>query len=318
VTTALARAIAAQPEHLAAMLALDLGPGAEAVAAAQRIWLIGTGTSQHAAELGTLYFRRAGREAGWLSSAAFARSGPSLGSRDVAIVISHTAETSFARAARARVQDSPAGLVTITGRSRGWPEAIETVPAEESETYTTSYTSVLVVLARLSGGADPVALARLPDLACETVAAADEVPVPARCLVIAGAGPAAITAREGALKLREAARVLSEGYEAEYLLHGGAVPLTSQDRLLLLSPESDPDGLTEGLGQAAEAEGVPVSRIDGVAEDDPLLAQIPLTIRLQALAERTARARGQDPDVVITGAWAEQGLWAVGAPREND
>src|SRR3712207_7174955 len=34
-----------------------------------------------------------------------------------------------------------------------------------------------------------------------------------------------VTAREGALKLREAARRLAEGFDAEYLLHGSAVPL---------------------------------------------------------------------------------------------
>lgn len=320
-SSALARTIAAQPEHLERMLELDLTASIAQLEPAHRIWLVGTGTSQHAAELGALMLQASGRQASWMSSAAFVRQGPPLSAEDAVIVISHTAETSFARAARERVLASAATLITITGQARGWPEAIETVPAEESETYTASYTSVLCLLARLSQQLAPVPgldreLATLPDSARSALSpvAADEVPTPARALVIAGCGPAGVTAREGALKLREAARVLSEGYEAEYLLHGGAVPLSGDDRLLLLAPERDPDGLLAGLGRAAEASGVPVSAIRGPESRSSILAQIPLTIRLQSLAERTAQARGEDPDVVIVGAWAAAGLWAAGAP----
>ncbi len=45
-----------------------------------------------------------------------------------------------------------------------------------------------------------------------------------------------------------------------------------------------------------------------------LLAQIPMTVRLQLLALRFARMRGQDADVAITGAWAEPSIWRIG-PR---
>ena len=56
-----------------------------------------------------------------------------------------------------------------------------------------------------------------------------------RDLVIAGAGPAAFTAREGALKLREGARVPAVGHDIEFLLHGSAVPLDRRDALAELS-----------------------------------------------------------------------------------
>jgi glucosamine--fructose-6-phosphate aminotransferase (isomerizing) len=46
----------------------------------------------------------------------------------------------------------------------------------------------------------------------------------------------------------------------------------------------------------------------------PVLAQIPLTIRVQALASRLADERGTDPDTVITGPWRDDGLWDLGAP----
>jgi glucosamine--fructose-6-phosphate aminotransferase (isomerizing) len=46
----------------------------------------------------------------------------------------------------------------------------------------------------------------------------------------------------------------------------------------------------------------------------PLLAQIPMTVRLQLLAERFARLRRQDPDVAITGEWDAPALWQMGTP----
>jgi glucosamine--fructose-6-phosphate aminotransferase (isomerizing) len=47
------------------------------------------------------------------------------------------------------------------------------------------------------------------------------------------------------------------------------------------------------------------------------MAQIPITVRLQLLAERFARLRGQDPDTVIVGAWADAALWRLGATRSG-
>jgi glutamine---fructose-6-phosphate transaminase (isomerizing) len=46
----------------------------------------------------------------------------------------------------------------------------------------------------------------------------------------------------------------------------------------------------------------------------PVLAQLPLTVRLQKLASDLADARGVDPDKVIRGGWADEELWRAGAP----
>ena len=116
------------------------------------------------------------------------------------------------------------------------------------------------------------------------------------------AGRGAFTAREAALKIREGARMLAEGFDAERFLHGNAVPFTAADGVLLLQPEADQDGLTAAVGEAAARERIPVSMVslpdDGLS---PLLAQLPMTVHLQLMAERFARLRGQDPDTVITG-----------------
>jgi glutamine---fructose-6-phosphate transaminase (isomerizing) len=142
----------------------------------------------------------------------------------------------------------------------------------------------------------------------------DGMPEPGRLLVLTGSGPGAVTAREGALKLREAARLAAEGYDAELLLHGSAVPLTGDDALIVLGSGRDHDEFLGQLANAARREGLAVCELDQPQPADDLMAQIPLTARLQLLALRRAEAGGHDPDVVITGAWEDEKLWATGAP----
>ena len=136
---------------------------------------------------------------------------------------------------------------------------------------------------------------------------------PERLLVLTGEGSAAVTAREGALKVREAARFPAEGYDVEYLLHGHAVPLNASDHLVTLTPP-DTQGLTAGVETAARAVGIAVTRILEPADLPSPLEQIPLTVRLQLLALRFALERGQDPDVAIEGPWDDPDLWAIGSP----
>src|SRR5205807_508295 len=115
-----------------------------------------------------------------------------------------------------RARQSGVPLVAVTGRGAGWPGALETVEREQAETYTVSYTGAIVVLARLAAelGATTVGV-ELDGLAARVrVAISDpgieDIAEPERVLIYAGAGPSAVTAREAAIKVREAARVLSE------------------------------------------------------------------------------------------------------------
>jgi glutamine---fructose-6-phosphate transaminase (isomerizing) len=327
--TELERAIRAQPEELRRLAGLELPPHAGRLAAGERLWLVGTGTSLHAAELGAAMMARAGVDARFASSIEFAKRSP-LRAGDGVIVISHTGETAYARTARERALDLGAETLSLTAMGVGWPEAIEVMEKERSETYTRSYTGALAVLALIAGelgaeGLGPEAVVGAAG-AAEAVLAdpgIDGVPEPERLLVLAAApGPATVTAREGALKLREAARLAAEGYDAEYLLHGSAVPLDERDAIVLVG--RDEDGLLEGLAKAAEAEGIAVGRLgEGAvsaespeaAPPDELMSQIPLTVRLQLLALHRARHGGYDPDTVITGAWAADALWSAGAPE---
>jgi glucosamine--fructose-6-phosphate aminotransferase (isomerizing) len=330
--TAMHRMIRAQADALDRIAGLDLTAPAAILAAARRVILVGTGTSQHAAELGAMMLERAGADARWSAAATWARwsTGPKHG--DVLLVITHTGQTGYAAQARAEALARGVPVVSITGTGAGWPEAITTVAPEESETYTVSYTAALAVLARLAhlvarAGEDFPAGARADGSEGDVLQAAAEirvaysapatqdVPVPARSLGIVGCGPWGVTAREAALKMREGARMLAEGFDAERFLHGNAVPFSAADGILLLQPEADQDGLTAAVGEASTRAGIPVSVVSlpdsGLS---PLLAQLPMTVHLQLLAERFAGLRGQDPDTVINGAWAVPSLWQIGMP----
>jgi glucosamine--fructose-6-phosphate aminotransferase (isomerizing) len=321
--SALAETIAIQGRVLRHVLDLDLAPSVATLEGVERIWLVGTGTSEHAACLGAAMLATAGIDARAASAASFVAAGREPSPEDALVVISHTTETAFARRIREDALAAGTRLVTITGEGKGWPEAIEAAPGERSETYTASYLAALLALARLTvalgseewNAAD---LAALPGLV--EGAGAEPLPVeepPRRLTVLFGAGPAALTAREGALKLREASRVLAEGFESEYLLHGSAVPLTSEDQLIALDPAGDPSGLTAALADAAEREGIPVARVAPPADLPPLLAQLPLTVHFQALACRWADRQDLDPDRVILGAWADPSLWTLGVESDN-
>jgi glucosamine--fructose-6-phosphate aminotransferase (isomerizing) len=167
-------------------------------------------------------------------------------------------------------------------------------------------------------GADsltPDALGLVPESVRDAIAASgtEEIPLPQRSVQLIGAGQGAITAREGALKIREAARMLAEGHDVEFFLHGSAVPIGGQDQIVALT-HGDDDGLVRAVATAATSEGIGVSLVDEPASLPPLLAQIPMTVRLQLLAARFAAEREQNPDVVITGKWGDPGLWSIGAP----
>jgi glutamine---fructose-6-phosphate transaminase (isomerizing) len=317
--------IAAQPATLRAVAGLDVNAAVQCLRPARRVYIVGTGTSHHAAQLGAYLLRGGGLDAQAVPSSEFARWRPALAGGDGVVVISHTGETAYALAARAQALKAGVPLVTITGPQSVWPEAIETPIREQSETYTVSYTAALAVLGLLAHalagtqtGAEALELAA--GAAQDTIAAPGiaEIQVPERALALVGPGIWGVTAREGALKIRESAQILAEGFDSELLLHGAAVPYGAKDTLLALAPEADADGLTAGLLTAAAREGMKTHELSTAATDGSaaavFLAQIPATVRLQLLAAQLTEARGTDPDHAITGAWATPELWSAGVP----
>ena len=331
--TALHRMIRAQADALDRIAGLDLAAPAAILAAARRVILVGTGTSQHAAELGVMMLERAGLDARWFPASTWVRwsTGPRPG--DALVVITHTGQTGYAARARADAlasrgargldhRDRP-GLAGGhhdggAGGIRDLHGELHRGPGRAGPAGPPGGRARRGAPAGRPGRTAPpgdILQAAAQIRVAYSAPATEHVPVPARSLGIVGCGPWGITAREAALKIREGARMLAEGFDAERFLHGNAVPFTAADGVLLLQPEADQDGLTAAVGEAAAREGIPVSMLtipdDGLS---PLLAQLPMTVHLQLLAERFARLRGQDPDTVITGAWADPDLWQIGMP----
>jgi glutamine---fructose-6-phosphate transaminase (isomerizing) len=318
--TQLRAMIETQPAVLRAVSELDVTVPAKTVWRGRRVTLVGTGTSFHAAELGAYLFRTGGVDATAVPSAELARWRPELDSADAVILISHTGSTAYALAVREAARKSGAALVAITGQNSGWAEAITTPTNERSETYTASYTAALGVLGLLGHalagtGTGPASLRQAATEIERHIDTPDAVDVPDRALAIVGPGPWSITAREGALKVRESARVLAEGFDPERLLHGAAVPYGPGDTVVGLQPEADEDGLTSGVIAAAADEGAAVHVLESADPvRHPFVAQLAATVRLQLLAARLADLRGTDPDHAITGAWERDELWAAGSP----
>ena len=300
-------------------LAAQVHEAAEGLHRVHRIWLVGTGASLHAAGLGAAMLGEAGRAAQAVSSMHFVEWAPVVGPQDGVLVISHSGATSYALSARSQAFNAGLAVFTITRQGSGLPRAIEPIAKEPSQTASVSYTAAVLALAMLAGelGAEayePAHLAEVPGAVHEALAAPQlEVIEPQRLLVFTGSGPASVTARAAALTFREATRTPAEGFDVESLLHGNAVPLDARDNLVALTTP-DPGGLVDAVATAAATAGVPTTRIWEPSPLSPVLAQIPLTVRLQLAASTLAAGRGQDPDTVITGPWRSESLWRIGAP----
>jgi glucosamine--fructose-6-phosphate aminotransferase (isomerizing) len=230
------------------------------IAGYDRLFLVGIGTSWHAA-LGGAEFMRVyggGLPAIVMHSFDFVEYGPALTARDCVVVISHTARKSYSVSALERVRATDALPVLLTGQGgdekHPWVrDAIITTPQEQSATYTFSYTAALTALALLAerigfhrAGLSslsstfftddlPAALAGSLTAESEIEALAREQ-LRSRRIWLTGGGPSAITAQEVALKIKEAAYLMAEGIPTEQLFHGPFQCADPQDLFVLIAP----------------------------------------------------------------------------------
>jgi glutamine---fructose-6-phosphate transaminase (isomerizing) len=287
----------------AAALAGILADEAPVFAAAERlrfrqVLAIGTGTSWHAASQAAILLRAAGRRAWAAQSADAAVDGPLPGEDGALLVFTHTGAKRYSAQAAERARAGGAEIVQISGA--GVPGAdLVTVAQEISSAYTASHLGALLRAAQLARalGADLPGLDEVPavvDDAWHNPGGHLASP-PARLIEFIGGGINQWTAAEGALKIREAAYVASEGLAVEQFLHGPSVALGPDDRLVCLDGGGAWSArLAEVAGAAQEAE-VPVTRIadDRLGE---LLSIFPLTVAVQRIALEAAETLGTDPD----------------------
>jgi glucosamine--fructose-6-phosphate aminotransferase (isomerizing) len=172
------------------------------------------------------------------------------------------------------------------------------VERERSSAYTASHLGAMLRLAQLARalGADLGDLEGVPDAVADALdAPGPGVAPPARLLELTGAGPNQWTAAEGALKVRETARVAAEGLAVEQLLHGPAVALGGDDALVCLDGGGPLADRVEAVAGLAEAGGVRVYRVTAPDLGEPL-SVFPLTAAVQRIALECAEALGTDPD----------------------
>jgi glutamine---fructose-6-phosphate transaminase (isomerizing) len=302
------QAVDAQPAELTRLLA---DPGEVEVVAerirGRRIFVVGTGTSFHAANQGAYLLRLAGADALAVAAADSVLWGPAPTRRDTLLVLSHRGTKRYTSQALARARAEGAVAFSIGGIGSG--ADIETVAQERSGTFTVSHLAALMRVAQLARalGAE-LDLEAVPDAVAAFVSGPSPgVELPVRGLDFVGAGPNQWTAAEGALKVREAAHVFTSAYAVEQLLHGPGFALEERDALVCLDGGGPGRERLAELSAAIESRGARVYRFATTALAEQL-SIFPLTAIVQRIALDFALLLGTDPDDVAPPVWKSMEL----------
>jgi glutamine---fructose-6-phosphate transaminase (isomerizing) len=266
----------------------------------RRVLAIGTGTSWHAASQAAALLRAAGLDASAAQSADAAVAGPLPGAGGALLTFTHTGAKRYTAVAAERARARGAEVIQISGTGVAGADLV-TVQQETSSAYTASHLGALLRAAQLARalGADLGGLSEVPAAVDDAYRTTGDdyqpAPPPSRLIEFIGGGINQWTAAEGALKIREAAYVASEGLSAEQFLHGPSVALGENDRLVCLDGGGTWSARIAELAQAATESGVPVTRVarDGLGE---LLSIFPLTVAVQRIALEAAETLGINPD----------------------
>ncbi|MDE2785830.1 MAG: SIS domain-containing protein [Chloroflexota bacterium] len=324
-------AIVGQPEAIRTVIATQSEHCAEVAAVLstkRRIYVVGIGTSWHAALVGASIMDGE-PEAFACNSFEFCVAPPRVTADDAVIVISHRGTKRSSYDALDVANSLGAYTVAITSTDPGprilvADAGIRTVEQEKSAAFTVSYTTALTVLALLNLGIagrldDPGnGLDAFPGQIAGILAQDDDVRAVVadhhsrRRFISAGWGANRANAYEVALKIKETSRADCEGFQIEQLLHGPFCSLDSQCLLTLIAPAGEDRGRSVDLAQAARELGTPVWAPTNRHDDDladagavtfPLpecpsyLMPIASVVPLQLFTYHLALARGTHPDL---------------------
>lgn len=324
-------AIVGQPDAIRSVICAQKERCAEVAAELsrkRRIYVVGIGTSWHAALVGASIMD-AGPEAFACNSFEFCVSPPRVTSDDAVVVISHRGTKRSSYDALDVANSLGAYTVAITSTDPGprilaADAGIRTVEQEKSAAFTISYTTALTALAMLNLGMagrldDPTnGLNAFPGQIDGILGAEEDIRElvadhhPRRRFISAGWGPNRANAYEVALKIKETSRTDCEGFQTEHLLHGPFCSIDSDCMLTLIAPAGEDRGRSVDLAQAARELGTPVWALtnrpdDGLADAGaitfplpdcpPYLMPIASVVPLQLFTYHLALARGTHPDL---------------------
>jgi glucosamine--fructose-6-phosphate aminotransferase (isomerizing) len=132
-----------------------------------------------------------------------------------------------------------------------------------------------------------------------------------RRIWLAGSGPAGVTAMEVALKIKEAAYLMAEGFSTEMMLHGPFQCVDPSDLMVLVAPEGPGQARTLDLAKETKEIGLDLIVVsDGSSPEIEALADAVVTVPriadpfsalttlvpLHHFAYWLAIARGTNPD----------------------
>lgn len=332
-------AMQAQPAAVAEVLS-GARAALEALAALVSVrgclFLVGSGTSLHAAKVAEYWLRGGPQVTVAMPALDFALYPPCLTPQDTVLVVSHRGAGTYSRAALrlARAAGCRTALVTGRGGAAGPDTAdvlVETVAQEVSSAHTVSYVAALAALAQLvlqvarrQGWTPPFAPADLAEgvpaalraaLGLEReVGAWAAAHAPGGRVWIAGGGPGGVTAEETALKCAETSYVPAVGMPVETLLHGPLRAAQPGDLGVLFALAGPARERLVGLARQLGVLGLPYLAVaDGPEGTGPVageatvlrlpgpvlpeaLMPFPSVVVGQLLAYHWALLRGTNPD----------------------
>jgi len=324
-----------QPADLRRLLEGGWGPAQEAadlLSPATRVFIVGVGTSYHAALVGEWLFRAVGKDARAVLSYDFAVY-PALyplRADDAVIVMAHSGTKTYTMRALERARADGAAALSVgslTAEHPGSQLVLRTVEREKSAAFTASHTAAMFVLAQVAtrlaermgmaeAGEFRRVLEGLPDQVEAVLARQDEVlgvssQAAFRQVYAVGAGPNAATALEVVIKAREAATAKIDALPLEQFLHGPLVTVNADDLAILVNVRgANPTSATRtsevarvlerigvriwlvGQGASTVAGGMVFELPELNEQISPILAVVPM----QIFAYQVAVERGTNPD----------------------
>ena len=328
-------AVLAQPEAFARVVRRNRDPVdvfAAEPASCGRLFLVGIGTSHHAALVGEHLFRAhgGGVDVRAAHSFDFALYGPELKASDCVVAVSHRGTKRYTSLALGRAREAGCKTALITGEGdAATPDVdlvLRTVDQERSAAHTVSFTGAVALLALLAGrlgrhrtGAETLDAGLLEDEVPAALATSLGVEDGAAALAgehsdrrriwLVGGGPNAVTAAETALKIKETSYLQAEGVPTETMLHGPFQCVEADDLFVLVAPQGAARGRTLEIAGLAEEVGSAVAVVDDGAEGVPAgvarvtvppvpeaFSALTCLVPLQLFSYHLALARGTNPD----------------------
>ena len=328
-------AIRAQPEAFTRVVGQNepaVDEFADLISGCERLFIIGIGTSFHAARVGEHLMRvyGGGPDLRVMHSFDFALYGPPLGRGDCVVAVSHRGSKRYTATALARAREAGCRTALIMGEggtgTGSADAAFVTVAQEKSSAHTVSYAGSVAVLAllarsigrhRTGGDTMPEGLLReeIPAALQSALGTEGEAAslacghVGRRRIWVAGGGPSAVTAEETALKIKETSYLQAEGMSAETLMHGPFQCVEDTDLFVLTAPSGAARERTLEVAELAGEIGAPCVIVSDVETGLPRNAAsvlvppvpepfTPLTclVALQLFTYHLALVRGTNPD----------------------